>query len=162
HTVIAAGAELVFRQQFAVGVEFGQIGIGLALADLAGPDHAAGYAAADNDIAAGIDADGVGLVGRQGLDLLDPSLVAAGVIARDKGIVIAVGHRGGGEIGGGTAGDDHAAGRIQRQAIAIGAAAAAQQILPHHIAGGIIFGEIDVLAALIELAAEIARRGADH
>ena len=142
----AAGAELVFRQQLALGIELGEIGVAAALRRLARADHAARDAAADIDIAAGIDADGVGLVGGQGLDLLDPGLVAVGVIARDKGIVVAVGDRGGGQIGGRSAGDDHAAGRIERQAIAIGAAGAAQQILPHHIAGGIIFGEIDVLA----------------
>ena len=83
------------------------------------------------DIAAGVHADGVGLVGGQGLDLLDPGLVAVGVIARHEGIIVAVGDRCGGQVGGGRAGDHHAAGRIQRQAIAVGAAAAAQQILDH-------------------------------
>ena len=76
---------------------------------LARADHAAGDAAADIDIAAGIDADGIGLVGGQGLDLLDPGLAAVGVIAGDKGIIVAVRDRGGGEIGGRSAADDHAA-----------------------------------------------------
>ncbi len=177
HLIVAAGAELVLRQQIALGIEFGEIGVGAALRGLAGADQPAGdgglpidgvgqriarYRSADIDIAAGIDAHRIGLIVGQGLDLLDPSLVALRVIAGDEGILIAVGDRNGGEIGGRGAGDHHAAGGIERQPERIGAAGAAQQFLPYHIAGGIIFGEIGVLGALIELAAEIAGGSADH
>ena len=53
----AAGAELVFCQQVAIGIELGEIGIAAALRCLAGADHAAGNCAADIDVAAGVDAD---------------------------------------------------------------------------------------------------------
>ena len=46
--------------------------------------------AADIDIAGGVDADGVGLIVRQRLDLLDPGLVAVGVVLGDKAVIVAV------------------------------------------------------------------------
>src|SRR6185503_12202555 len=75
--IVAAGAELVFRQKIALGIEFGEIGVGAALRGLMRADHAAGNGGLaidrigdgitrdrtpDIDIAAGIDTDRIGTV----------------------------------------------------------------------------------------------------
>lgn len=142
--VRAGGAELIFGENLALVVQGNKIRVaGAALTNLARAYHTAGNTAADCDIAACVDADSVGLVRSQGGNLFYTALRALTVIERDKGIVVAGADRRRRHIGGGRAGDRNAARRVERHAEAGGRAGAAYQILPRHIAGGIILGEIN-------------------
>ena len=161
YLIDARRSHLLLVDDLAFGIEFGDVSVLLASARLAFADHA-GHLTADKHIARRIDRDGVRLVRVQRLDLLRPDRRAVGVVFGDEAVVVAVGDRRRRQIRGRRSGHIRIAVLIERQSIAGGAVGGAHHLRPLHIARGIVFGEIDVLRALVELAPEIAGRVAQH
>ncbi len=155
----ARGTDLLAINDRPFGIELGDITIGAAQPRLPAADRTA-HLPAVIDVAGSIDRDGKGCIIGHRIELVQPGLRAVLRVFGDKTIGAAADgvFR---QRPGGASGDDNAARGIERERIAGRRRLAAEQALPLNIARGIVFGEIDVLIALFDLAAETACRVAD-